>query len=72
MVHLAAVITRLLFARVFWLCLRGATKIMRFLGETGIDALSRVMGFLLVCIGVQFAINGVHDLLQAWGFVSLA
>ena len=69
MVHLVALTTGLLFALVFWLCMRGATKIMRFLGETGIDALSRLMGFLLVCIGVQFVINGVHDLLQAWGFV---
>ncbi|WP_430390269.1 MarC family NAAT transporter [Dyella sp. 20L07] len=69
MVHLVAIATTLLFAVVFWLCLRGATKIMHFLGETGIDALSRLMGFLLVCIGVQFVINGVHDLLQAWGFI---
>jgi multiple antibiotic resistance protein len=69
MVHAVALVTAFLFAVVFWLCLRGATKIMRFLGETGIDALARLMGFLLVCIGVQFVINGIHDLLQAWGFV---
>lgn len=69
MTHLVAITTALLFALVFWLCMRGSTKIMRFLGETGVDALARLMGFLLVCIGVQFAINGVHDLLQAWGFV---
>jgi multiple antibiotic resistance protein len=69
MVHVVALVTALLFAAVFWLCLRGATKIMRFLGETGVDALARLMGFLLVCIGVQFVINGVHDLLQAWGLV---
>jgi small neutral amino acid transporter SnatA (MarC family) len=24
--------------------------------------LSRIMGFLLICIGAQFAINGVRDL----------
>ena len=67
--HAVALTSALLFALVFWLCLRGATSIMRFLGETGIDALARLMGFLLVCIGVQFAINGVHDLLTAWGFI---
>jgi len=22
-----------------------------------------------VCIGVQFVINGVHDLLQSWGLI---
>jgi len=37
------------------------------LGEKGVDALARVMGFLLVCIGVQFAINGIQDLLRLWG-----
>lgn len=67
-VNLAVIAIALLFGLVFWLCLRGATPIMKLLGETGVDALARVMGFLLVCIGVQFAINGTHDLLQAWGF----
>jgi multiple antibiotic resistance protein len=70
MVHMVALTTILLFALVLWICLRGATRIMHFLGETGIDALSRLMGFLLVCIGVQFVINGVHDLLQSWGFIA--
>lgn len=70
MVHAVALTTVVVFSVVFWLCLRGATGIMRFLGETGIDALARLMGFLLVCIGVQFAINGVHDLLMAWGFIA--
>jgi multiple antibiotic resistance protein len=69
MMHAVAITTALLFALVFWLCLRGATSIMKWLGETGIDALARLMGFLLVCIGVQFVINGVHELLKSWGFV---
>jgi multiple antibiotic resistance protein len=32
-----------------------------FLGEQGIDALTRIMGFLLVCIGVQFIGIGVIE-----------
>jgi multiple antibiotic resistance protein len=28
--------------------------VKRFLGDRGLDALTRIMGFLLVCIGVQF------------------
>lgn len=67
----AAVITiALLFALEFWLCMRGASPLLKVLGEKGVDAMARVMGFLLVCIGVQFAINGIHDLLQAWGFIA--
>lgn len=68
--HAVAITVALLFALAFWLCLRGAAGIKRWLGETGIDALARLMGFLLVCIGVQFAINGVHELLQGWGLVA--
>jgi multiple antibiotic resistance protein len=57
-VVLAIVIT----AAVSWIVLRGAGSLRRFLGVNGINSLSRIMGFLLVCIGVQFTINGVRDL----------
>jgi multiple antibiotic resistance protein len=33
-------------------------------GESGIDAISRLMGFILVCMGVQFAINGSVEIIQ--------
>jgi len=42
--------------------LRAATRLQRMLGTTGIDAVSRIMGFLLICIGVQFVINGVLEI----------
>ncbi len=35
---------------------------MRLIGKGGIDAISRLMGFLLVCMGVQFVINGVLEI----------
>ena len=57
-VVLAIVITAILS----WLVLRGAGALRRILGVNGINSLSRIMGFLLICIGVQFAINGVRDL----------
>jgi multiple antibiotic resistance protein len=69
-VHLAVITVAVLFTLEFWACLRGATTILRLLGEGGVDALSRVMGFLLVCIGVQFAINGTHELLQIWQLIA--
>ncbi len=55
---LAIVITAILS----WLVLRGAGVMRRILGVNGVDSLSRIMGFLLICIGAQFAINGVRDL----------
>ena len=55
---LAIVITAILS----WLILRGAGLLRRILGVNGVDSLSRIMGFLLICIGAQFAIDGVRDL----------
>jgi len=62
-VILAIIIT----AIVAWLVLRSAGFVSRILGANGIDSLSRIMGFLLICIGVQFAILGVQDLISDSG-----
>ncbi|MFV3308485.1 MarC family NAAT transporter [Pseudomonas sp. NY15181] len=51
-------------ALTLWLCLRASDWIMKMTGESGIDAISRLMGFLLVCMGVQFAINGAVEIVQ--------
>lgn len=61
-IHLAAITVTLLTALVFWIALQSSGRIMRFLGESGIDAISRVVGFLLVAMGVQFVINGGFEL----------
>lgn len=46
-----------------WIVLRMAQPVCRFMGKTGIDALTRIMGFLLISMGMQFMINGVKELL---------
>lgn len=51
-------------ALILWGCLWASDLIMKITGPSGIDAISRVMGFLLVCMGVQFAINGSIEILQ--------
>ncbi|MBE9610385.1 MarC family NAAT transporter [Chitinilyticum piscinae] len=53
-----------LTAWVAWLTLRAAAPLYRVLGENGINAVVRIMGFFLICIGVQFFINGVSNLLH--------
>ncbi len=62
------VVAILLTAIISWLILRGAGFLKRFLGVNGVDSLSRIMGFLLVCIAIQFAIVGVRDLILDTGF----
>lgn len=57
-------IVALIIAGLLWVSLRFSNSIMKLLGQKGIEAISRVMGFLLVCIGVQFVINGVIEIIQ--------
>jgi len=61
--HLAFITVTVIIAVLFWACLRGANGVVKILGKSGIDAISRVMGFLLICIGVQFEINAIFELL---------
>lgn len=51
---------------ILWGCLRSSGAIMRWVGKDGIEAISRLMGFLLVCMGVQFIINGVLEIIQTY------
>jgi len=39
---------------ICWLVLRSSIKITKFLGPSWIDALTRIMGFIIICIGVEF------------------
>jgi multiple antibiotic resistance protein len=43
------------------LVLRAASRVVKFLGAGGIDAMTRIFGFLLICIGMQFLLSGVSD-----------
>lgn len=49
-------------AIICFLVLKASGSLVRFMGDSGIDALTKVMGFLLVSIGVQFVITGVSSL----------
>jgi len=65
----------LIVALSCWFVLRGAERFNRLLGVTGMIALTRLMGFLMICIGVQFIINGLMAVLAdptAWGGLAAA
>jgi multiple antibiotic resistance protein len=62
-----AILAIIITAIIAWLVLRSAGFVSRILGVNGVDSLSRIMGFLLICIGVQFAILGVQDLISDSG-----
>lgn len=46
---------------VSYLILAGAGRVRRYMGETGIRILTRLMGLLLVALAVQFVANGLID-----------
>jgi multiple antibiotic resistance protein len=50
----------LLTCITIWLTLRSARFISRAMGADAMEAITRIMGFLLVCIGVQFVASGVR------------
>jgi multiple antibiotic resistance protein len=59
--HLAIAFGIALVIVVSYGVLASARAVKRRLGESGIDAMTRIMGFLLVCIGVQFVGLGVIE-----------
>ena len=60
--HVMIVVGIALTALICYFVLRAATGLARFLGPSGMSGMTGIMGFLLVCIGVQFVINGVMNL----------
>ena len=59
--HAMIYATILVTAFISYLVLAGADRVGRYLGETGIRILMRLMGLLLVALAVQFVANGLTD-----------
>ena len=59
----ATVTSMLLTCIAIWLTLRSARFISRVMGADAMEAITRIMGFLLVCIGVQFVASGVRTII---------
>lgn len=65
-ITVAPVLTFFSVSLILWACLRSSGAIMRLVGKGGIEAISRLMGFLLVCMGVQFMINGTLEVITTY------
>ena len=57
---LGLVLAALVLSVLIGLILRFGTPLIDRLGPTGIGALTRVMGFLILAIGVELVVHGVH------------
>jgi multiple antibiotic resistance protein len=63
---IAAIVTAIaLVAACIYFCYRYAENMARLLGETGMAVFLRLSSFIVVCIGVQIAWNGVRALLTS-------
>lgn len=51
----------LVVAVVTYICLRVAGSVKNLLGEYGVNVLTRILGFILICVGVQFVVVGFYD-----------
>jgi multiple antibiotic resistance protein len=60
-IYIAVVIGMLITLVIAFVVLRAASQMVRFLGPGGIDAMTRIFGFLLICIGMQFLLTGISD-----------
>ena len=61
-----ASIAALAVAALVWLCYASADRIIALLGPARARVLARLAAFLLLCVGVQIALNGVTDFLAAY------
>jgi multiple antibiotic resistance protein len=60
--YAAIILGIILVAAISYGVLRLSGRMVRLIGANGMNALTKFMGFLLLCIGVQFIVNGVTSI----------
>jgi len=60
-IYLGVTAGLLIVVLIAFLVLRAASPLARLLGPAGIDAMTRIFGFLLIAIGMQFLLTGISD-----------
>jgi multiple antibiotic resistance protein len=59
--YVAIILGIMSVAAITYATLRLSGKIVTVIGLNGMNALSKIMGFLILCVGIQFIVNGVTD-----------
>lgn len=57
--YVAIILGIVTVAIITYVTLRLSERVVSVIGTNGMNALSKVMGFLILCIGIQFVVNGV-------------
>lgn len=56
------VVVAVVVIAITYVFMRGSETLVKWFGETGIDALSRIVGIIVAAIAVQLVINGIVNL----------
>lgn len=64
--HAAIYIAITCVSLISWIALREAPRIVRLLGQIGLNVMSRLMGVMLAAIAVQFMIDGIREAFPAF------
>ena len=62
--YVAIIIGILIVSGITYGVLRLSERIVGVIGVNGMNALSKVMGFIILCIGIQFVVNGELGIVQ--------
>jgi multiple antibiotic resistance protein len=65
----AIILGIVIVAIISYLVLRLSERVVGIIGINGMNALSKVMGFLILCIGIQFVVNGVLGIVKDPAFI---
>lgn len=57
--YVAIIAGILVVAAITYVALAWSERVVRLIGINGMNALSKMMGFILLCIGIQFVVNGI-------------
>jgi len=57
--YVAIILGIVIVSAISYVTLRLSERVVLVIGANGMNALSKVMGFLILCIGIQFIVNGV-------------
>jgi multiple antibiotic resistance protein len=57
--YVAIMLGIIIVAILTYTTLRLSDRVVRVIGTNGMNAMSKIMGFLILCIGIQFVVNGV-------------
>ena len=57
--YVAIILGIVVVAVITYVALGLSERVVQVIGVNGMNAISKVMGFLILCIGIQFVVNGI-------------